>query len=102
MHTITKRAKALWLLTLLVAGPAFAQVVDPQNVLIRNVHLVAADAAAEEFVVNILIRDNKLEIVSKDAITVEDGANAIDAREGYLLGNLVIGETPSFIIQSGL
>ena len=100
MHTrkITKRANALWLLVLLVAGPAFTQGVDPQNVLIRNVHLVAADTADEEFVVNILIRDNKLEVVSKDPIPAGEGANAIDGREGYVLGNLAVGETPSFII----
>lgn len=66
--------------------------------LIRNVQLVAADEAAEEPLVNILIRDNKLEVVSKDTIPVEEGANAIDGREGYVLGNLVIGETPSFLI----
>jgi len=82
----------------LLYGVGWAQVVDPQNVLIRNVHLVAADAAAEEFVVNILIRDNKLEVVSKDPIPVQKGAIAIDGREGYVLGNLVVGETPSFII----
>jgi phosphate-selective porin OprO/OprP len=83
---------------LLFAGYAGAQVVDPQNVLIRNVHLIAAEAKAEELLVNILIRDNKLEVVSKDAIPVEEGASAIDGREGYVLGNLVVGETPSFII----
>jgi phosphate-selective porin OprO/OprP len=81
-----------------LCGSAWAQVVDPQNVLIRNVQLVAADEAAEEPLVNILIRDNKLEVVSKDTIPVEEGANAIDGREGYVLGNLVIGETPSFLI----
>ena len=53
---------------LLAAGYAGARVVDPQNVLIRNVHLVAADAEAEELLVNILIRDNKLEVVSQDPI----------------------------------
>ena len=83
---------------LLFAGYASAQVVDPQNVLIRNVHLIAAEAKAEELLVNILIRDNKLEVVSKDPIPVEEAANAIDGREGFVLGNLVVGETPSFII----
>ena len=83
---------------LFTAGYAGAQVVDPQNVLIRNVHLVAADEAGEEFVINILIQDNKLEVVSRDPIPAEEGTNAIDGREGYVLGNLVVGETPSFII----
>ena len=89
---------ALILIGLIQAGSVWAQAVDPQNVLIRNVHLVAADEKDEEFVVNILIRGNKLEVVSKDPIPVGEGANAIDGREGYVLGNLVVGETPSFII----
>ena len=54
---------ALILVGLIQAGSAWAQVIDPQNVLIRNVHLVAADSENEEFIVNILIRDNKLEVV---------------------------------------
>jgi len=83
---------------LLLAEYAGAQVVDPQNVLIRNVHLIAAEAKAEELLVNILIRDNKLEVVSKDPIPVEEAANAIDGREGFVLGNLVVGETPNLII----
>jgi len=83
---------------LLLAEYTGAQVVDPQNVLIRNVHLIAADAENEEFVINILIQDNKLEVVSRDPIPAEEGTNAIDGREGYVLGNLVVGETPSFII----
>ena len=83
---------------LLTAGYAGAQVIDPQNILIRNVHLVVGDAEAEDPVVNILVRDNKLEVVSQDPIPVEEGANAVDGREGYVLGNLVVGETPNLII----
>jgi phosphate-selective porin OprO/OprP len=83
---------------LAICGSALAQVVDPQNVLIRNVHLVLAEGEEKDLLVNILIRDNKLEVISQDTIPVEEGANAIDGREGYVLGNLVIGETPSFII----
>lgn len=94
----TNITNALILAGLILASSAWAQVVDPHNVLIRNVHLVAADAEAEELLVNILIRDNKLEVVSQDPIRAEEGANAIDGREGYVLGNLVVGEMPSFII----
>jgi len=86
------------LLPILLAEFVLAQVVDPHNVLIRNVHLVVADLAVEEVLVNILIRDNKLEVISKDTIPVEEGASAVDGREGYVLGNLALGEAPSFII----
>jgi len=77
---------------------AVAQVVDPQNVLIQNVYLSEGGSEAEAVLVSILIRDNKLEIVTQDPIAIEDESIAVDARNGYLLGNLVVGETPSFII----
>jgi len=77
---------------------ALAQVVDPQNVLIQNVYLSDGDADTEAVLVNILILDNKLEIVTQDPIAIEDESIAVDARNGTLLGNLVVGETPSFII----
>ena len=77
---------------------AHAQTVDPQNVLIRNVHLLEGGAETKGVLVNILIRDNKLEIITKDVVTVDDSILAVDARAGYLLGQLKIGETPSFII----
>jgi len=77
---------------------ALAQTVDPQNVLIRNVHLLDGGEGTKGVLVNILIRDNKLEIITQDVVTVDDSILAVDARAGYLLGQLKIGETPSFII----
>lgn len=77
---------------------ATAQIVDPHTVLIQNVYLSDGGAESEAVLVNILIRDNKLEIVTQDPIAIEDESIAVDARNGYLLGNLEIGETPSFII----
>jgi phosphate-selective porin OprO/OprP len=76
----------------------FAQIVDPQNVLIRNVYLLDSGEGTEGVLVNILIRDNKLEIITQDKVTIDDSMLAVDARDGYLLGQLQIGETPSFII----
>jgi len=89
---------ALILAGLILAGSVWAQVVDPHNVLIRNVYLLTEDVAADEILVNILIRDNQLDVISRDPIPVQEGASAVDGREGYVLGNLVVGETPSFII----
>ncbi len=77
---------------------AFAQTLDPQNVLIRNVYLIEAGDSAESVSVNMLIRDNKLEIVTKDKIPRDDSMMTVDARGGFLLGRLIIGEAPSFII----
>ena len=95
---LSKYFGMLPMLLLLVAAVTNAQIVDPQNVLIRNVHLVLGRDAADDVPVNILIKENKLEVISKDEIPIEEAAMAIDGREGYVLGNLAIGETPSFII----
>jgi len=100
MKVTKKLLRCLFPLVAIVAwiGAAQAQVVDPKNVLIRNVYLVTQGDAAENVLVNILIRDNKLEVISKDEIPTEMAALAVDGRQGYVLGNLAVGETPSFII----
>lgn len=94
-----KKLLKLFLFAAVLCGSAvFAQVIDPQNILIRNVYLVVQDPAEDRVLVNILIRGNQLEIVTQDDIPAKDVAMAVDGREGYVLGNLVVGETPSFII----
>jgi len=87
-------SKFVFLMLVLCSSNALAQVVDPHNVLIQNVHLGDGGANTEVVLVNILIRDNKLEIVTQDPIAIEDESIAVDARNGYILGNLEIGETP--------
>lgn len=88
----------LLLCATIFASLAHAQIVDPQNVLIRNVQLIEGGEKTEGISVNILIKDNKLEVVTKDEVPIEEAAMAVDARGGYLFGQLKIGETPSFII----
>ena len=77
---------------------AVAQVVDPQNVLIRNVRLLDAGSETESAIVHVLIKDNKLDLVSKEVFPTPEGVIAIDAENGFLFGKLKINETPSFII----
>jgi phosphate-selective porin OprO/OprP len=62
------------------------------------VHIADGGADSEAVLVNVLIKDNKLDIVSKDVLPDDRTVAIVDARNGYLLGNLVVGETPSFII----
>jgi len=84
------------LLVLGLTSQVVGQVVDPQNIVIKNVYIATDDA--EDMPVNLLIRDNKLELVSQDQIPVPDGGVALDAAGGYLIGSLALGEPPSFII----
>jgi phosphate-selective porin OprO/OprP len=93
-----KNSKLVFLMLVLCTSNALAQIVDPQNVLIQNVHIADGGAETEAVLVNILIKDNKLEIVSKDPLPDDGSVVILDARDGFLLGNLEVGETPSFII----
>ena len=91
--------KKLLFLLLLASGlssPLSAEVVDPQNIVIENVYI--ATEGAQDVPVNLLIRDNKLELLSKDMIPIPDGFIALDANAGYLVGNLTLGKSPSFMI----
>ena len=77
---------------------AEAQFVDPQNIVIRNLYIVTE--SPEVVPVSLLIRDNKLELVSKDEIPTPAGILAIDANGGFLIGELELNAPPSFIILS--
>jgi len=52
-------------------------------------------------IVNILIRDNKLDVVTQDEIPANTAALALDAQQGILLGQLTPGQPPSFVILDG-
>ena len=75
-----------------------AQAAEPDTILIKNVHLIDREAVAEDAVVNILITDGKLDVVTRDDIAPEDVELAVDAQKGFLLGNLGMGTPPSFLI----
>ena len=95
------RPRLVAVLFAMLCGSAMAQVVDPQNVLIRQVNLIEPGKGGEPVVVNILIRDNILEIVSEDEIPAPDGIVPVNAANGYLLGETVLGVPPKFIILDG-
>ena len=73
-----------------------AQDVDPLNLVLENFYIATADA--EEVPISLVIRDNKLALLSKDEIPIPDDFVSFDANGGYLVGNLALGEPPSFMI----
>jgi len=86
-------------LGLLVTRPCFAQeVADPESVLIRNVSLIDRQERSDGVLVNILIEDGKLKVVTRDEISKENITLIVDARRGFLLGKLDGGQPPSFLI----
>lgn len=82
---------------ILAIGPT-AQAVKPERILIRNVALIDQSGRQEDVIVNILVQNHKLKLVTKDDIPDDDVDLAFDARGGYLIGKLATGQAPSFMI----
>lgn len=95
---LTIKLYAFFLFMFLCSTIGYAQKLDPRNLLINNVWLITPESDTAGVLVNLLILDNKLEVVSQDVITQPEGLIALDAKEGYLLGKMKIGQPPSFII----
>lgn len=71
------------------------------TLLLRNVTLLKSDGQAEDIVVHILIRDNKVDVVTQEEIAADTVDRAFDARKGVLLGKLEPGQPPNFLILDG-
>ncbi|NOR19335.1 MAG: hypothetical protein GQ538_04535 [Xanthomonadales bacterium] len=98
--SIVTRIVAGLLFLLLVSPLCEAQTIGPNRVLIRNVLLFDPGGATEDKVVNILLRDNKLDVVTEDKLSREDADMVVNAKQGVILGKLALGEKPSFMIFS--
>ncbi len=86
---------------LLMSGSSYGQNIQSQNaanILISNVRLIDRDGKTEDVVVNILIKANNLELVTKDVVNLEQTDLAFNAQEHVLLGKLEIGNPASFLI----
>ena len=70
----------------------------PPSVLVKNVTLADQKGDADDIVVNILIKNNKLDIITQDDIAADAADIALDARQGIVLGKLAVGQPASFII----
>ena len=89
----------LGLLILLLFTPCLAGDDSGRDtILIKNVRLIDREGQAEDRTVNILIRDMRLDIVTRDAVPAEAAMLLLDGANGVLLGNLEIGQPSSFLI----
>jgi phosphate-selective porin OprO/OprP len=77
-----------------------AQITGPENILIRNVTLLDPTGKTEDRIVNILIRDRKLDVITEDKISGDEAEQIINANGGFIIGKLEVGELPSFMILS--
>jgi phosphate-selective porin OprO and OprP len=72
--------------------------VEPEQLLVKNVHLIDPDDDTATLLVNLIIIDQKLDIVTQDEVDEESMTEVIDASNGVLLGKMEIGEPASFMI----
>ena len=71
------------------------------TVLLQNVTLLDRAGKTGDVLVNILIRDRKVDVVTQEEIATDTVEHAFDARKGVLLGKLDPGQPPSFLILDG-
>jgi len=84
---------------LLLPAPGHAEeTADTETILIRGVILPAGADQKESISVNILIRNRKLSVVTRDEIPSSEATLVFDAQGGIALGRLTIGEPASFLI----
>ena len=86
---------------LLLAASAVAPVAhaaDAERIIVTNARLIGRDAPSRDVRVNLLIVGGKLVVVTKDDLVIEPGDVAVDASAGFLLGQLVMGARPRFVI----
>jgi phosphate-selective porin OprO/OprP len=70
-----------------------------QNILIRNVIVIDQTGQAEDVMVELLLKQGKLSLVSQNKIALKEADIAFDANGGYILGQLEVGNTAGFIIM---
>jgi phosphate-selective porin OprO and OprP len=79
--------------------PVHAQ--PEKTILIRNVTLAGQGDSEKGLVVNILIKNSELDILTEDYIPLEEADVSYDAREGVVLGELKLGQLASFLVLDG-
>jgi phosphate-selective porin OprO/OprP len=86
------------LVAVLASPAAFSQLPDT---IILDVYVMQSGGSIDESPVNLIMRDGKLALITKDKITAENSNMLIlNGEGGYLVGRLAIGEVPGFIVLS--
>ena len=68
------------------------------SLLIKNVYLISREDTLGDIKVNVLIINSTLQIVTRDDVSFGLSVKSFDGNNGFLMGNVVIGQSPSFVI----
>jgi len=88
---------AVFLIINVVSYP-LVQAAEPTRVIVKNTHLIDRQGVEEDVVVSLVITNKQLEVVTQDDISPDAADMVVDAGNGFLLGSLEIGTSPSFVI----
>ncbi len=102
MNAALRIIHLLLLILLLSGAPGLeAQPRAPaDDILLHNVTLIDPTGQTADRSVNILIRAGKLDLITEDKVPSDEAARVVDAVNGFVLGKLVVGESPNFMILS--
>ncbi len=67
-------------------------------IAIRNIILIDSSGHNQDTLANVLIVDYKVAIVTKDNLPISKDMHVIDAKKGYLLGQLKLGDPATFMV----
>ncbi len=86
------------LILLLLASPCLAETDQPHRLLINNALLIDRHDKEQDQVINLLILNGKLDLVTADPVPGKPDDQVVDARNGVILGHLDLGQPASFMI----
>jgi phosphate-selective porin OprO/OprP len=90
-----------WIAALLIscgAQPGSAEAAgEPANLVLRNVTLPDPGDKTADVIINLVIRNGKLDLVTED-VPPQTADQILNADGRYLLGRLHTGDTPSFLL----
>ncbi len=92
-----EKIAAILLLTVFTVAPV-VRAASAERIVVTNARLIGRDAGRQDVSVNLLIIDGKLSTVTKDDLVVRPGDVAVDSSGGFLLGKLVLGGRPGFVV----
>ena len=80
---------------------AFAAEEPDQNLILYGVMLSDQAVEGQFRKINIRIEAGLVENVTEDEIPVKEGASVYDAKSGYVVGHLSLGQPATFLIMNG-
>ena len=99
---MSNRISKFWLFIPLISIFFFmiptARAADYERLIIRNVKIIDPAEKTEDKIVEILIEDKKLILITEESIARQDMDLVVDANRGVLMGRLKPGAPSSFMI----